>query len=113
MDKKKVLLIMSREIVSDSIIAQSKANDRFDFLAESDYTSAVDSAIKYRPRIVILEVPESGSYKSAEKCLLISDEIRMNLPQIRQLLLCSETDVASRRAAIQAKQSKRIDDFLL
>ena len=48
---------MSREIVSDSIIAQSKANDRFDFLAESDYTSAVDSAIKYRPRIVILEVP--------------------------------------------------------
>jgi len=112
MDKKKVLLIMSREIVSDSIIAQSKANDRFDFLAESDYTSAVDSAIKYRPRIVILEVPESGSYKSAEKCLLISDEIRMNLPQIRQLLLCSETDVASRRSAIQAKQSKRIDDFL-
>ncbi|NLC89347.1 MAG: hypothetical protein GX681_04710 [Clostridiaceae bacterium] len=112
MDKKKILLIMSREIISDSIIAQSKSGDRFDFYAESDYMSAVDSAIKYQPRIVILEVPESGSYKSAEKCLLISDEIRKHLPRIRQLLLCSETDAASRRAAIQAKQNKRIDDFL-
>ena len=112
MDKTKILLIMSREIISDSIIAQSKAGGRFDFHAESDYMSAIESAIKYKPRIVLLEVPESGSYKSADKCLLISDEIRKNLPPTRQLLLCSETDAASRLAAIKAKQNKRIDDFL-
>ncbi len=112
MNKSKVLLIMSREIVADSIIAQAKANASFEFLAEHDYSAAVRKAIEYRPKIVIVEVPESGSYRNAENCLRISDRIRKNLPHAKQLLLCSETDTASGRVAIQAKLENRIDDFL-
>ncbi|HHU07440.1 MAG TPA: hypothetical protein GXZ59_03745 [Clostridiaceae bacterium] len=112
MNKYKVLLIMSRKIVSDCLIAQADTSSSFKFQAEHDYAAAVQSAIKYDPAIVIVEVPESGIYRLTERCLQIADEIKKYLPRVKRLLLCSERDAESSRAAIRAKQEKRIDDFL-
>jgi hypothetical protein len=71
MGKKKVLLIMSRKILSDALIAQMKNDMRFELCADQDYDSAVNTAIGYKPEIVVVEIPESGRFRFAEKCLAI------------------------------------------
>ena len=70
------------------------------------------SLISYMPGVVVVEIPESGIFRFAEKCLAICDAIRKQVPGCKQVLICSESDADSCRAAIQAKQENRIDDFL-
>jgi hypothetical protein len=112
MNREKVLLIMGRKVLSDALLAQVKNDMHFVLRADQSYDSAVSTAIHYRPGIVVVEIPESGSWRSAEKCLVICDAIRKQVPGCKRVLLCSEHDADSCRAAIQAKQEKRIDDFL-
>lgn len=112
MDKKKVLLIMHRKMLSDVLIEQAKNDLCFELRADQNYALAVSTAISYTPGIVVVEIPESGSFRSAEKCLSICDAIRKQVPGCKRVLLCSESDADSCRAAIQAKKENRIDDFL-
>lgn len=112
MGKKKILLITSRKILSDALIAQTKNDMRFELRAEQSYASALSTAISYMPGVVVVEIPESGIFRFAEKCLAICDAIRKQVPGCKQVLICSESDADSCRAAIQAKQENRIDDFL-
>jgi DNA-binding NarL/FixJ family response regulator len=107
MDKKKILLIMSRKILSDALIAQTKNDMRFELRADQSYVSAVSTAIGYKPEVVVVEIPESGRFRFAEKCLAICDAIRKQVPGCKQVLLCSESDADSCRAAIQAKCNRR------
>ena len=109
---KKVLLIMKRKILSDTLIGKVEKGSCFELSAEHNYALAVLTAEAYLPDITVLEIPESGPWKPAEKCLLICDMIRKQLPNCKQVVLCNETDGDSRRAAINAKQNRRIDDFL-
>ena len=109
---KKVLLVMHRKILSDALIAQSGSDARFTIVAEQNYATAALTAETCSPEIIVLEIPESGSWKSAEKCLAVCDVIRGQFPDCKQVILCSENDADSCREAIRAKQARRIDDFL-
>ena len=64
------------------------------------------------PDVALVEIPESGTWKSAEKCLAICDAIRKQLPNCKQVILCNENDTDSYNAVIQAIQENRLDDFL-
>lgn len=112
MDKKKILLIMRRKILSDALIAQARSEGRFELAADQNYATAVVTAISYAPQVVVVEVPESGCWRSPEKCLSLCDAIRKELPGCKQVLLSSEDDAGSCWAAIKAKRENRIDDFL-
>ena len=112
MGREKILLIMSRKMLADALIAQAKTDRCFELWADQNYALAVVTAMSCRPAVVVVEIPESGSWHSAEKCLSICDAIRKELPGCKQVLLSSESDASSCRAAIQAKREKRIDDFL-
>lgn len=112
MDKKKILLIMQRKMLSDALIEQAKNEARFELRADQNYALAVITAEAYEPSIVVVEIPESGSWHPAEKCLSLCDLIRQQLPGCKQVVLCSESDEDSCRAAIEAKRENRIDDFL-
>ncbi len=112
MGEKKVLLIMNRKILSDALIEQAKGAPHFDLRADRSHASAVLTAAAYGPEIVVMEVPESGPWKSAEKCISICDAIREQVPGCKQVLLCPENDADACRAAIRAKRNNRIDDFL-
>jgi DNA-binding NarL/FixJ family response regulator len=112
MDKKKVLLIMHRKMLSDVLIEQAKNDLCFELRVDQNYALAVSTATSYTPGVVVVEIPESGSFRSAEKCLSICDAIRKQVPGCKRVLLCSESDADSCRAAIQAKMENRIDDFL-
>ena len=103
---------MKRKMLSDSLITQMVSDSRFELMAVNNYAVASLTAEACSPDIAMIEIPESGSWKSAEKCLEICDEIRKYLPGCKQAILCSENDMASCKAAIQAKQEHRIDDFL-
>lgn len=103
---------MSRKILSDALIAQTKNDRDFELWADENYALAVETAVSYAPQIVVVEIPESGGWRSAEKCLSICDAIRDELPGCKQVLLSSESDADSCRAAIEAKRENRIDDFL-
>ncbi len=112
MKKKNILLIMHRKILSDALIEGAKDGVHFEFQAVQNYASALITAEACMPEIVIMEVPESGNWRSADKCLAICDMIRKQIPGCKQVLLCSESDAEACRAAIRAKQENRIDDFL-
>jgi len=107
-----VLLIMHRKMLSDALIAQTSSDNRFKLTAEQNYAVAALTARACSPGIAVVEIPESGPWNSPEKCLEICDLIRQQLPSCKQVLLCSENDTESCRAAIQAKQESRVDDFL-
>ena len=108
----RVLLVMQKKMLSDMLIAQSVNDTRFEFSAEPRYASAALTAEACLPEIAVVEIPESGPWKSAEKCLAICDVICKQLPGCKQVILCSENDEDSYHAAIQAKKTHRIDDFL-
>jgi len=109
---KKVLLVMNRKMLSDALIAQSGNDARFELKAEQNYATAALTAESCSPTITVVEIPESGPWNSADKCLAICDVIRRQLPDCKQVILCSENDADSCHAAIQAKRERRVDDFL-
>jgi len=109
---RKVLLVMQKRLLSDALIAQTSNDTRFAFTTEPRYASASLTAEACSPEIVVLEIPESGAWSSAEKCFVVCDMIRRQLPDCKLVILCSEDDKESCQAAIQARQESRIDDFL-
>ena len=109
---KRVLLVMKRKMLSDALIDQATRDSRFELIAARMYSTAVLTAESCSPEITIVEIPESGSWKSAEKCLTLCDTIRRQFPNCKQVILCNEDDIDSNNAAIHAKQENRIDDFL-
>ena len=108
----KVLLAMKRKMLSDALVEHAAGDTRFEMTAAQNYSAAVLTAERCMPDIVILEIPESGLWKQADKCLAVCDEIRRQLPDCSQVILCSENDTQACSAAIRAKQENRIDDFL-
>jgi len=108
----RVLLVMQKRMLSDALIAHTSNDPRFTFSTEPRYASAALTAEAYSPEIAVVEIPESGAWKPAEKCLTVCDMIRRQLPDCKLVILCSEDDKDSYQAAIQAKQECRIDDFL-
>ena len=109
---KRVLLVMKRKMLSDALIEQAASDARFELMAARNYSAAELFAESCSPEIAVVEIPESGLWKSAEKCLAICDAIRNQFPNCKQVILCNEDDTASCNAAIKAKQKNRIDDFL-
>ena len=107
-----VLMVMHRKMLSDALIAQTATDAPFKIVAEQNYATAALTAETCIPDIVVMEIPESGPWRSAEKCLAVCDMIRGQMPGCKQVLLCNEYDAVSCHAAIRAKQARRIDDFL-
>ena len=103
---------MKRKMLSDALIDRAAGDARFELVAAQNYTTAALTAESCSPEITVVEIPESGLWRSAEKCLAICDGIRRLLPNCRQVILCNEEDTDSYNATIQAKQEDRIDDFL-
>ena len=108
----RVLLVMQRKMLSDALIEKSDGDCRFELVAARSYSTAALTAETCLPEITVVEIPESGLWKSAEKCLAICDAIRRQLPGCKQVILCNENDTDSYNAAIHAKQENKIDDFL-
>jgi len=103
---------MQKRMLSDALIAQTGNDTRFIFTTEPRYASAALTAEACSPDIAVIEIPESGAWKPAEKCFAVCDMIRRQLPDCKLVILCSEDDKDSYQAAIHAKQDNRIDDFL-
>ena len=108
----RVLLVMKRKMLSDALIGQHAGDSRFELVAARNYSTATLTAESFFPEVTVVEIPESGSWNSPEKCFAICDTIRQHCPNCKQVILCNEDDTASYNAVIQAKQANRIDDFL-
>jgi len=109
---RRVLLVMQKRVLSDALIAQTSTDTRFNFETEPKYAFAALTAEACSPEIVLVEIPESGPWKPAEKCFAVCDVIRRQLPDCKVVILCSADDKGAYQAAIKAKQESRIDDFL-
>ena len=103
---------MKRKMLSDALIEHSISYTHFELVAAQNYSTAALTAESCSPEIAVVEIPESGSWKPAEKCLGICDAIQRQFPKCKQVILCNEDDTDSYNAAIRAKQENRIDDFL-
>ena len=108
----RVLLVMSRKMLSDALTGQYAGDSRFELMVARNYSTATLTSESFFPEITVMEIPESGSWNSPERCFAICDTIRQKFPNCKQMILCSEDDAASYNATIRAKQENRIDDFL-
>jgi len=109
---RRVLLVMQKRVLADALVAQTSTDTRFKFETEPRYAFAALTAEACSPEIVLVEIPEYGPWKQAEKCFAVCDMIHRQLPDCKLVILCSEDDKDSYQATIQAKQEGRIDDFL-
>ena len=89
---KRVLLVMKRKMLSDALIDRAASSARFNLIAARNYSTAALIVELCTPEIVVIEIPESGSWKSAEKCLGICDMIREQRPNCKLVVLCNEND---------------------
>ena len=109
---KRVLLIMKRKMLSDALVDQAAGDSRFELVAVQNYSTAALTAESCSPEIILVEIPESGCWKTAEKCLALCDAIHRQLPECKKVILCNADDTISYKASIRAKQENRIDDFV-
>ena len=108
----RVLLVMKRKMLADALINQAAWDTRFELMAAQNYATAALTAELCLPQITVVEIPECGDWKPAERCLGICDAIRGQFPNCKQVILCNEDDVDSYNAVIHARQENRIDDFV-
>ena len=108
----KVLLVMKRKMLSDALVKQTIGSSLFELTATQDYSTAALTAELCTPDISVVEIPESGPWRPAEKCLALCDAIGREVPPCKRVILFNEDDTDSYQAVIQAKRENRIDDFL-
>ena len=107
----KVLLLMHRKFVAQTLINSMENDSRFEFFPEYSARNAAVAALSFRPDIAVVEIPESESGRAAEY-LAVCAEIRAAAPGCRLLLFCSEASPDSKNAAVAAARAGEIDDFV-
>ncbi len=112
MERKKALIVMQRKVLSDALIEYAKPEEQLDITVEYSYAMAALTAEAYAPTVVMMEIPETGPWKSAEKCLAVCNVIKKQSANCKIIILCSEGDLDSCGTVIAAKRENRIDDFL-
>lgn len=112
MERKKALIVMQRKVLSDALVEYTKSEAQLDITVEHSYAMAALTAEALAPNVMMMEIPESGPWKSAEKCLAVCDVIKKQASNCKLIILCSEGDLNSCRTVIAAKRESRIDDFL-
>ena len=112
MEKKQVLLIMHRKMLADTLALQLQSHSILNAVVEENYASAVLTAEALLPEVAVMEIPETGVWSVAEKCLSICDVMHRQLPLCKLVVLCCDYDADVCRAVIQAYRANRIDDFL-
>ena len=107
----KILLLMHRKFVAQTLINSMENDSRFEFHPEYNPQNAAVAAGSFKPDIAVVEIPESKSGRAAEY-LAVCAEIRVAAPGCRLLLFCSESSPDSKNAAVAAARAGKIDDFV-
>ena len=107
----KVMLMMDRRFLAQTLMKSLKSDERFSFFAEYDYQNAALVASAVQPDIAVVEVPESKAWRAMDY-LTVCGGIRSASPHCRVLFFCPENSQDSRSVAIEAKRSGAIDDFI-
>lgn len=108
---KRILLLMRRMPVAEGLVSRSHLRTDFCFSIESDYERAQEAVRSFQPDVVVLEAAEDGRY-TMDYCLKLLTGLKAALKESRLLLICPENDRMAVRKAVQAKQEKKIDDFV-
>jgi hypothetical protein len=106
-----VLLLMNRRIMSDAIMQTLADDSRFKFYASQKYRNVGAAARTFTPNIALVEIPESKAYHP-EEYIEICTEVRDAMPGCKLLLMCPEDSGESKKAAVEAMQTGKIDDFV-
>jgi len=108
---KKILLVMYRKLLSETLNNELSANSEFILRTEANYKSAPTAADVFLPDIVLLEIPETGE-NVFDECLSLANEIKAKRPSCRIMLLCPEGNALTRKATIKAVQRGMVNDFV-
>ncbi len=106
-----VLLMLKRQSISDGLINILNSNGIADVIIETDYNNLLNKSRECSPKVILLEVPESG-FPNIYTCLEIADKIKEKASLSKILLMCFEKDDNAVKLSIEAKRSKRVDDFI-
>ncbi len=107
----KVLLVMHRKVLAQSLIRSLQNDPKFTFYMEPCPDNVLLAIINYNIDVAVVEVPESGEHP-AEEMLFLCDKIKKTSPDCKTLVLCPETSEESKDAVVVAKKHGGIDDFI-
>lgn len=108
---RKLMLIMHRKILVETLISGLRDYNEFEFIAEYDYNEAQTAVCVNQPEIILLEIPESGAVTSKD-CLTFCDAVKEKNRSCKIMLLCPERNADACICTEQALHDKRIDDFV-
>lgn len=107
----KVLLLMHRKVLAQSLIRSMENKQKFSFYSESSLENALLAIANYGIDVAVIEVPESGE-RAAEEALSLSCRIKQEMPLCKTLILCPERSEESKDAVVLARRQGNIDDFI-
>jgi hypothetical protein len=107
----KVLLVMYRSFIAQTLAKSMKNDLRFEFFLEHDYKNASSVASTFKPHIAVVEVPENKG-RQTQEYIAVCTEIRKASPGCKLMLLCPESSEQSKSVAINAIRTGEINDFV-
>ena len=110
---RKIALIIKRRPLAEGIIMalKSMTADVFQPYIIDDYRLAETYIKQYMPDTAAVEIPETGECTTA-CCLELCRAVRRAAPGCRLLMICPENVKDSVKAAMSAKKTNLIDDFV-
>lgn len=108
---KKIILIMHRKIIVESLLEKLNISNKIELLYQHNYNNAELLINNNQPDVVLLEVAESKVFNMLY-CLDLCERIRISNPDCKLLIMCSEKDQANIDLVIVAKEKQLIDDFV-
>ncbi|PIE77184.1 MAG: hypothetical protein CSA13_00770 [Clostridiales bacterium] len=106
-----LLFVMTRQLLSDSLIDILARTGNYTCHSETIYSNAPIAARCYDASVVVIEIATSDTAILQEKFSTFK-KIRRAAPNCKLLVICSEDESALQSAVIDAKRSRLIDDFV-
>ncbi len=106
-----ILLKLKRHSIGDGLCRILENSGIGKSVVETQYENLPHTAKTYLPKVILLEVPESGT-PTVYGCITLAEEVRNTLPHIKILLMCSELDLEAVEVSIEAKKTNKVDDFI-
>ena len=111
MDKKIVMLVLCRKVISGLLIEAIRNRTDMDAFGLYEFNKAKGIAVTRQPRIALVEIPENRGHP-AKEALDVCEDIQEASPGCKIILICPENDEESVSACIEAVKEGKISDYL-
>ncbi len=106
-----IMLMMVRESIVESLTAKLQNSPNVSVIHDPDYDNAKLTIGRHNPNVAVIEVTETDRH-NVSYCLALCQQLRQLVPKCKLLVMCPEQDENGVKQVVDAKLTKKIDDFV-